>query len=224
MVKNSFRYYFAMSAAFLSCGLFLPVEATKDRSIAIKSANQSLEKIILEKGRRITLSEGDKVPHFTLINQDGDWFSLDDLRGHPFVLNFIFTRCTVGEMCPASTQRMAKLQKAAAGTNHDALRFVTITFDPEFDTPEILRNYAKAYAINLDNFDFLTYNNADFIDSLLHLFGVLTRQENDTITHTNTTYLIDAAGRVALKQNGPNWSADKILQAAESFSKLSNTP
>jgi protein SCO1/2 len=215
MVRKTFQYYFAISAAFVSCGIFLPAEATKDRSIAIKSANASLEKDILEKGRVIRLKEGDQVPHFTLINQDGNWLSVEDLRGHPFVLNFVFTRCTVGEMCPASTQRMAKLQKEAAGSSLDALRFVTISFDPEFDTPEVLRNYAKAYAINLQNFDFLTYDDVGFIDSLLQLFGVLTRQENGTIDHTVSTFLIDGEGRIALRQNGPNWSAKKFIEAAE---------
>lgn len=218
MFRRSFLYLFVSSLAFVSGIALLHGEGSKDSPFDFKLQNASLEKLILEKGRRITLNVGDLVPNFSLINQDGEWLGLKDLRGHPFVLNFIFTRCTASKMCPASTQRMAKLQKEAARSGLDALRFVTISFDPEFDTPEILRNYAKIYAIELHNFDFLTYDEVGFIDSLLHLFGILTRQENGTIDHTISTFLIDREGRIVLKQNGPNWSAERILKAVTEIS------
>jgi protein SCO1/2 len=183
----------------------------------VAESNAALEKSILESGRGIALKEGDRLPEFGLINQRGEVVRIGDLRGEAFVLNFIFTRCQAAKMCPASTSRMAKLQREAPARDLPKLRFITITFDPTYDTPAVLSDYAKLYGIKGHNFDFLTHPSQAFIDQLLFLFGILTRAENGTIEHTSTTYLIDAEGRVALKQNGPEWSAEKILKAARAL-------
>lgn len=186
--------------------LNLPVE--------LRASNAALEKSILERGRGLALKEGDRLPEFALVNQRGAIVRTSDLQGQAFVLNFIFTRCQAAQMCPASTSRMANLQREAPAKGLPDLRFVTITFDPGYDTPAVLRAYAKNFGISDPNFHFLTYPSQDFIDSLLYLFGILTRAENGTIEHTTITYLIDAEGRVALKQHGPDWSAKKIIEAA----------
>lgn len=185
---------------------------------ALDTQNATLEKTITERGRGIALKVGEKIPDFGLVNQQGEVVRIRDLSGQAFVLNFIFTRCKVAKMCPASTNRMASLQREAPARGLAALRFVTITFDPAYDTPPVLNQYAKMFGIDPHNFDLLTYPRPEFIDRLLYLFGILTRDEKGTITHNSMTYLIDAEGRVALKQNGPEWSADKILHAAEALS------
>ena len=177
--------------------------------------NATLEASIEARGRGILLREGDYLPEFGLINQAGKVIRIQDLEGEPWVLNFIFTRCRVAEMCPASTSRMARLQREAAKQGLEGLRFVTISFDPVYDSPAVLRQYAQGFGIEEHNFDLLTYPREAFVNSLLYLFGILTREENGTITHNSVTFLIDHTGRVALKQSGPNWSAEKILNAVK---------
>lgn len=180
----------------------------------LEAINTALESRIVESGRGVALKVGEALPEFGLINQGGAVVRMSDLRGEPFILNFIFTRCQAAQMCPASTSRMAKLQREAPALGLPKLRFVTITFDPVYDTPLVLHTYARNFGIADHNFHFLTHPSQSFIDSLLFLFGILTCAENGTIEHTTTTYLIDAEGRVVLKQNGPNWSAEKMIEAA----------
>lgn len=188
-----------------------------DLPAELGASNAALEKSILERGRGVALKEGDRLPEFALVNQRGAIVRTSDLQGEAFVLNFIFTRCQAAQMCPASTSRMAGLQREAPAKGLPDLRFVTITFDPGYDTPAVLGAYAKTFGIADRNFDLLTYPREAFIESLLYLFGILTREENDTITHNSVTFLIDAEGRVALKQRGPDWSAGKFIEAARAL-------
>jgi protein SCO1/2 len=164
--------------------------------------------------RRDFVREGDVIPNFTMIDQRGDYVTMEDLRGRAFVLNFIFTRCAVPDMCPASSQRMAEMQDEARAMGLSSLEFVTITFDPEFDSPGVLRGYAQAYGFGSDNFHLLTTTRPELIDAILRQFGILTIEENGTINHTMATLLVDASGRVALREEGPNWSGDAFLAAA----------
>lgn len=164
--------------------------------------------------RSAYVREGDRLPEFGMINQNGDFMAVRELRGHPFVMNFIFTRCAAPEMCPASSTRMAAMQKAAAARGLDDLHFVTISFDPAYDSPGILRQYAEGYGMDLSNFHLLTGSQA-WVDDLLRQFGILTREEDGTINHTMATLLVDAEGRVAFRKEGSTWTVQEFLTAEE---------
>jgi len=94
------------------------------------------------------------------------------------------------------------------------LHFVTITFDPEFDSPGILRQYADGYEIEHDNFHLLTATQT-LVDDLLRQFGILTMDEDGTINHTMATLLIDANGRVAFRKEGSTWSVKEFIKEAK---------
>ena len=81
-----------------------------------------------------------------MIDQNGEFLQIRQLQSKPFILNFIFTRCTVPKMCPASSKRMSVLQDTIRDAGLNDLQFVTISFDPEFDSPGILRQYAEGYS------------------------------------------------------------------------------
>jgi protein SCO1/2 len=117
-------------------------------------------------------------------------------------------------MCPASSTRMSDLQEAAREAGLMDLHFVTITFDPAFDSPGILRQYAEGYGLEPENFHLLT-GTQETVDDLLRQFGILTIEEDGTINHTMATLLIDANGRVAFRKEGSTWSVQEFLQAAE---------
>ena len=167
-------------------------------------------------GRREVAREGDLIPRFAGIDQSGRVFPITELKGKPFVINFIFTRCRVPEMCPASTARMAELQEAAAQMNLDRLNFVTVSFDPEFDSPGVLKQYAEGYGIDTDNFHLLT-GTQQWADDVLRRFGILTIEEDGTINHTMATLLIDGTGRVAYRKEGPSWTVEGFLEAAKAL-------
>jgi protein SCO1/2 len=130
------------------------------------------------------------------------------------VLNFIFTRCRAATMCPASTTRMSELQALAREGGMEELHFVTITFDPEYDSPGILRQYADSYGLEHDNFHLLTATQ-ELVDDLLRQFGILTMEEDGTINHTMATLLVDANGRVAFRKEGAKWTTEEFLKEAK---------
>src|SRR6266496_3445761 len=95
-----------------------------------------------ENGRR--LKEGDAMPLFSLTNQNGERISLNTLRGQPFVLTFVFTRCPLPNFCPLMSNNFEELQTAIKGSSGALAntRLLSITLDPGFDTPEVLKTYA----------------------------------------------------------------------------------
>jgi protein SCO1 len=93
------------------------------------------------------------LPEFELTAQDGQPFGSAQLKGKPFVANFIFTRCPT--VCPPFTQKMASLQPDAR-----EFRLVTFSVDPEFDTPEVLSAYARGFKADPRRWIFLTGDEA----------------------------------------------------------------
>ncbi len=92
------------------------------------------------------------VPDFSLIERSGRPLKLSDLRGKVWIVNFIYTNCT--DTCPVQSAEMAKLQ--AAVTEREDVRLVSISVDPERDTPEVLSRYAERFKADPDRWLFLT--------------------------------------------------------------------
>lgn len=191
-----------------------PLDGAGAEEVALVNRIFHRDTAALKRGQFVR--KGDAMPNFGMIDHNGKFMQMQDLVGTPYVMNFIFTRCRVPTMCPASSTRMAELQQAARAAGLDALHFVTVSFDPAFDSPGTLRTYAQGYGIELDNFHLLTYS-PELIDDLLRQVGILTIEEDGTINHTMATLLVDAAGRVALRKEGPNWKVDDFLQAAQAL-------
>ena len=92
------------------------------------------------------------VPAFALTNQDARAFTLEDLRGKPWVADIVFTRCA--GPCPRLSQQMAQLQAALPPASPAQL--VSLTTDPEFDTPAVLKKYAARFSADPARWHFLT--------------------------------------------------------------------
>ena len=180
---------------------------------AARDVNHQLHQATATMSRRKYVKQGEYIPNFAMIDQQGDFLQIRQLQGKPFVLNFIFTRCTMPSMCPASSSRMSTMQDAAREAGLDDLQFVTITFDPAFDSPGILNQYADGYGMEPENFYLLT-GEPPVVDDLLRQFGILTMEEDGTINHTMATLLVDANGRVAYRKEGASWTTDEFLEAA----------
>ena len=185
---------------------------------AARDVNDQLNLATAAMSRRKYLKLGEYIPNFAMIDQHGEFLQIRQLQGKPFVLNFIFTRCTVPAMCPASSTRMADMQDAARDAGLEDLQFVSITFDPAFDSPGILKQYAEGYGMESENFHLLTYDQF-VVDDLLRQFGILTMEEDGTINHTMATLLVDANGRVAYRKEGATWSVKEFMEAATKLLK-----
>jgi len=183
---------------------------------AMRDQNAILRRETASMARPEPLARGDRVPGFALIDQRGEIVHARQLRGRPFVMNFIFTRCPMPKMCPAATRRMAKLQEMARAAGLDDLRFVSLSFDPAYDSPGVLREYAESYGVAGDTFHFLT-GPEQVVDDLLKRFGVIAREEDGTINHTMSTLLVDATGRIVYRKNGSRWDPETFLRRAKAL-------
>src|SRR4051812_4643173 len=136
-----------------------------------------------------------EIADFNLTNQLGEPISLSNLRGHVWVADIIFTRCP--GPCRKMTRQMKELEKALpAGGN---FRLVTLTTDPDYDTPPILKKYAEDYGADLNRWMFLTGTKAEIgklaIDSL-KLAALEKKPEeresaNDLFIHATIFVLVD---------------------------------
>jgi protein SCO1/2 len=147
---------------------------------------------------------GEKLPYFALYDQTGRVVQSDRFAGKQIMLNFIFSRCQVANMCPASTAKMMTAQRLAREDGVTNLELISITLDPEYDTPGVLSEYASTRGIDTKNFSFLT-GPEKAIRDLLTQFGVIAQFQGDILQHTLTTLLIDANGRIAHRTDGSQW-------------------
>jgi len=153
---------------------------------------------------------GERAPDFVLYDQNGRVVDSARFRGHQVMLNFIYTRCPVANMCPLSTSKMMATQKLARDAGLAGVEFVSITLDPAYDTPGVLRQYADERGIDTRNFSFLT-GPEPAIRDLLTQFGVIAEFRGDILNHTLATLLIDEKGRIAWRADGSAWEPREFV-------------
>lgn len=157
------------------------------------------------------LTEGDQVPDLSLVTQDGEPLSLSSLHDEVLVVNFIYTRCPIPDYCPLLSRRFAELQRAVEARYDDGVHLLSISFDPEHDTPGVLAEYAARYDADPDTWTFAT-GTPDEIARATALFGVLARPDGEMIDHGLTTALILPAGHVRAIWRNNDWTPDAILR------------
>jgi protein SCO1 len=177
---------------------------------ALDAATKALAQDTATRGRGVYREVGESAPDFTLLDQEGRAVSANRFRGKKVMMNFIFTRCPVATMCPAATQKMAELQDAAKKAGVENVEFVSITLDPEYDTPGVLKDYADARGLNLSNWSFLTGPDAA-VRHLLAQMGIIREFEGATIKHNLATLLIDPNGRIVHRVDGSRWDTEEFL-------------
>ena len=177
----------------------------------LDAAAKALAQDTAMRGKEAYREIGENLPTFTLLDQAGHTVSASRFRGKRIVLNFIFTRCPVATMCPAATLRMAQLQKSAREAGVQDFELVSVSMDPEYDTPGVLRDYAEARGRDTTNWSFLTGPDAA-VRHLLAQLGVLREFEGATIKHTLATVLIDESGRIVHRVDGSAWQVDDFVR------------
>lgn len=131
-----------------------------------------------------------RLPDFRLTERSGQQLGLADLKGKVWIADFIFTRCP--GPCPRMSSRMADLQRDLR--SEEALRLVSISVDPEFDTREVLVKYADRYEADEGRWFFLTGDKTAIHQ--LAKSGFLVGGVDDVTLHTTRFVLIDRQGRV----------------------------
>ncbi len=161
------------------------------------------------------LAVGDALPDAALIDQQDRRRSLSEWIGTPTVITFIYTRCPLPNFCPAMNRHFAALQKGLAADPALAgrVKLISITFDPEYDTPAVLAGFAAKHDSDPAVWTWLTGDRVT-TDRLAAKFGVGLIREKDTPTeviHNLRTTLVDGAGRVVKIYSGSDWTPAAVL-------------
>ena len=161
---------------------------------------------------------GDATPDFKLRNQDGRQIHLAQFKGKALLVTFIYTRCPSPEFCPRVTRNFAEVEKqlAASPALYARTHLLSVSFDPEHDTPERLRAYGATY-IGSDaknafaHWDFAVPEKPVLAEMAKWFDLGMSDAADGTITHTLSTTLIGPDGKVARFYPGNEWTAEQIF-------------
>jgi protein SCO1/2 len=161
-------------------------------------------------------SPGDAVPDFKLRNQDGRPIHLAQFRGKPLLVTFIYTRCPLPDFCPRVTRNFAQVnrQLAANPTLYGKAHLLCVSFDPDHDTPTRLRAYGAAYVGGAKSafadWDFAVPQKPVLLQMAKFFDVGITEAAGDSITHTLSTTLVGADGKVVRFYPGNDWTVDQV--------------
>jgi len=157
------------------------------------------------------------APGFTLTSQDGAQVSLADFAGKVVAVTFIYTLCT--DTCPVLTPMMSLVQDKLGRDFGRKVVFVSITVDPERDTPEMLRLYAQAFGADLAGWSFLTGPPAA-IRELTRRYGVFSsKSANGDVDHSFLTSIIDSRGILRVQYLGVRFDPEEFRRDLVSLMK-----
>ena len=168
-------------------------------------------------------SAGEDVPDFAFTNQDGKRVTLHQYRGKTLLVTFIYTRCPFPDFCPRMSGNFAEIYKQA-DTNPQlaALHLLSISFDPEHDSPKILRDYgfsvAHAHSAQLfGRWEFAAPRAAD-LPKIAEFFALTVKPEGGMITHNLSTAVIGPDGKIVSWYHGADWQVADVVRDVVSAS------
>ena len=148
------------------------------------------------------------APGFTLTSQTGNPVSIGDFRGKVVAVTFIFASCT--DTCPLLTDKMGQVQDSLGDRFGKDIVFVSITVDPQRDTPEVLKQYAESFGANPQGWYFLT-GTPDAIGGVLRRYGVYaSKTSTGDVDHTFLTSLIDPQGNLRVQYLGVRFDPEEF--------------
>ena len=150
------------------------------------------------------------APDFALTSQDGAEVTLGAFRGKVVAVTFIYTSCP--DVCPMLTDKMARVQDELGADFGSKIAFLSISVDPEHDTPAVLKEYAEALGADLNGWSFLTGTPAA-VREVAHRYGVAVAPAADGgVDHTLLTTLVDRQGIMRVQYLGYRFDPEEFRQ------------
>lgn len=201
-----------------------PEEGWIDQIVKIPLTNVTLQMKPRPPVREVRLVEplklGDAIPDYPFTNQLGQSFGLAEFKGQALGITFIFTRCPFPNFCPrmSSHFREACQKLTVLPDGPPNWHLLTVSFDPDHDTPAVLKTYAEAYQADAKRWTFATGAMID-IDAITEQFGMFFAPDGAFFSHNVRTAVIDNRGRVQRIFAGNEWPVDdfvaEMVKAAE---------
>jgi protein SCO1/2 len=166
---------------------------------------------------------GDEVPDFTLVNQDGKPVKLTQYRGRVLVLTFVYTRCPLPDYCPLMTDNFSEIEKTlkAVPEMYAKSHLLSISVDPDNDTPKVLRAYATNHSADFGHWDFLT-GARDDVKRVATYFGMQYWRDGDQVVHSLRTAIVGADGKVVKLYRGNEWKPEEIVSELRELGQVAD--
>jgi protein SCO1/2 len=145
---------------------------------------------------------GDRLPDFRLTDEGGRAVTPSDLRGNVVAVNFIYTRCPLPDVCPRLSANFAALHRRFG----DRVLLLSVTVDPDYDTPAVLHEYARRWAADPRGWRFLTGDVAGLAAALGEVYWT----DEGAIGHNSMTTVIGRDGRIAAMVEGAGYRVDQL--------------
>jgi protein SCO1 len=175
---------------------------------------------------------GDQIPDFSLVNQDGKRIRLGQYRDRVLVITFIYTRCPLPDYCPLMTEYFIDIEKSLAAESglYAKTHLLSVTVDPEYDTPKILREYAaREWELHMNgarpaftHWELAT-GSKDQVKQVAAFFGMQYWQEGDQVIHSLRTAVIGPDGKLVKLYPGNEWKPQEVIAELHRIAAVSQT-
>jgi protein SCO1 len=162
--------------------------------------------------------QGEVVPDFALVNQNGKTIHFHDFKGRVLLVTFIYTRCPLPDFCPRMSENFREIQNLLLSTSQSQAHtaFLSISFDPQHDTPSVLKHYASIYNKPVKGqrpFDWqFAVPAAKDLPRIANFFGLITQPETAQIVHSLSTTLIGPDGKIQQWYDSNDWKPSALAQ------------
>lgn len=159
------------------------------------------------------LNEGDLLPEYHFTNQLGQAVSTAQFKGQALAITFLFTRCPFPQYCPYLANNFVETQKKLLTMSNGPTNWhlLTISFDPDFDTPAVLQRYAEAHDADPKRWTFATGSFTE-VTAIGQQFGLaFWKEQAGIISHNLRAVVIDPSGRVQKIFTGNEWQSDDLV-------------
>jgi protein SCO1 len=162
---------------------------------------------------------GADVPNFSFTNQNDNRISLDQYRGKVLLITFIYTRCPFPDFCPRMSSNFDAIYKQLGSNPALAdVRLLSVSFDPEHDTPQTLRKYGFSVAHTHDPALFKSWQfaapSAKDLPMIAGFFGLTYKPDAGLITHSLSTAVIGPDGKIVSWYHGADWQISDLIKDA----------
>jgi protein SCO1/2 len=165
-------------------------------------------------GSASTLSIGQTVSDFSLVDQTNRSVTLSEFRGKVVAITFIYTRCPLPDYCMRLSNNFAQLQKRFNTRMGRDLVLLSITFDPDHDSPDVLAKYAETWKANVDGWRFLTGTLSN-VKQVCGMFGMNFWPDEGLLTHSLHTAIVDREGKLVANIEGNQFTAVQLGDLVE---------
>jgi len=172
------------------------------------------------------LTPGESVPNFSFLNQNDQTIHLAQFRGKVLLMTFIYTRCPLASYCPRMSRNFAQINQALAEdpSLYKRTHLLSVSFDPAYDTPTVLRSYGGAYTgkyteETFQHWDFAAPSQKELSKVLKFFLVGVTPGQNHTLNHSLSTLVITPDGKIYKWYPTNDWQPQQLISDVKELLK-----